>query len=320
MGNREVLVPRRPLAVSERAPLTRLGYVAHADAAGVEPARPLRLARVQTGLPSASRIAHPCAELGGSRTHKAASMRSPAFGTGAVGSSASSLQHAESGRFELPRRSSRPAPLSRRCPSCHADTLHARKASRIERPRDSRPDLRLATACLRERLQYRTAPCDLGHLHRPMLTSPRRPTWPVRDVVYVCRRRGTPRWRAPPCSVDCSHRVPIGCTRVLVGPLPANFFADVTFASIRTDYYGLLESLCLETLSFYRTSAFKSIESRLTEAERVGFEPTDGYASLVRRAPDNRSGPPLHDHIRPFQRAPASRRDSDPHALADTDS
>ena len=50
--------------------------------------------------------------------------RSPVFGTGAVGLSAS-RSNAESERFELPRRSSRPAPLPT-VPSCHPDNLHVR--------------------------------------------------------------------------------------------------------------------------------------------------------------------------------------------------
>jgi hypothetical protein len=72
--------------------------------------------------------------------------RSPVFGTGAVGLSAS-RSSAESERFELPKRSSRPAPLPTvpLVPSGHSPFA---EGERIERPRGSRPDLRLATGCL----------------------------------------------------------------------------------------------------------------------------------------------------------------------------
>ena len=90
--------------------------------------------------------------------------RSPVFGTGAVGLSAS-RSNAESERFELPRRSSRPAPLPTvlLVPSGHSPYA---EGERIERPRDSHPDLRLATGCLTSSASLPYAGKDL-HSHAP---------------------------------------------------------------------------------------------------------------------------------------------------------
>jgi hypothetical protein len=90
--------------------------------------------------------------------------RSPVFGTGAVGLSAS-RSSAESERFELPRRSSRPTPLPTvpLVPSGHSPCA---EGERIERPRGSRPDLRLATGCLTSSASLPYAGRDL-HPHAP---------------------------------------------------------------------------------------------------------------------------------------------------------
>ena len=90
--------------------------------------------------------------------------RSPVFGTGAVGLS-TSRSNAESERFELPRRSSRPTPLPAvpLVPSGHSPCA---EGERIERPRDSHPDLRLATGCLTSSASLPYAGRDL-HPHAP---------------------------------------------------------------------------------------------------------------------------------------------------------
>ena len=93
--------------------------------------------------------------------------RSPVFGTGAVGLSAS-RSNAESERFELPRRSSRPAPLPTvlLVPSGHSPRA---EGERIERPQGSHPDLRLATGCLTNSASLPYAGRDL-HPHAPFGT------------------------------------------------------------------------------------------------------------------------------------------------------
>ena len=90
--------------------------------------------------------------------------RSPVFGTGAVGLSAS-RSSAESERFELPKRSSRPTPLPTvpLVPSGHSPCA---EGERIERPQGSRPDLRLATGCLTNSASLPYAGRDL-HPHAP---------------------------------------------------------------------------------------------------------------------------------------------------------
>src|SRR5215831_1871322 len=86
------------------------------------------------------------------------------FGTGAVGLSAS-RSSAESERFELPKRSSRPTPLPTvpLVPSGHSPCA---EGERIERPQGSRPDLRLATVCLTSSASLPYAGRDL-HPHAP---------------------------------------------------------------------------------------------------------------------------------------------------------
>ena len=93
--------------------------------------------------------------------------RSPVFGTGAVGLSAS-RSNAESERFELPRRSSRLAPLPTvlLVPSGHSPCA---EGERIERPQGSHPDLRLATGCLTSSASLPYAGRDL-HPHAPFGT------------------------------------------------------------------------------------------------------------------------------------------------------
>lgn len=129
-------------------------------------------------VPSASRIADPCAEQAGF----APTRRLPplaCFGTGAVGLSAS-RSNAESERFELPGRSSRPTPLPTvpLVPSGHSPRA---EGEGIERPRDSRPDLRLATGCLTTLGQPSNVPqegfgpsrpCGLGLLRPARLPVP----------------------------------------------------------------------------------------------------------------------------------------------------
>ena len=90
--------------------------------------------------------------------------RSPVFGTGAVGLSAS-RSSAESERFELPGRSSRPTPLPT-VPLVSSGHSPCAEGERIERPRGSRPDLRLATGCLTNSASLPYAGRDL-HPHAP---------------------------------------------------------------------------------------------------------------------------------------------------------
>lgn len=93
--------------------------------------------------------------------------RSPVFGTGAVGLSAS-RPNAESERFELPRRSSRPAPLPT-VPLVSSGHSPCAEGERIERPQGSHPDLRLATGCLTNSASLPYAGRDL-HPHAPFGT------------------------------------------------------------------------------------------------------------------------------------------------------
>ena len=80
-----------------------------ADAAGIEPCKAGRLARVQAGFRRQSDCASRCG-AGGTRTHKAAS--TARLFSGQVPSAYRlAAPNAESQTFELPRRSSRPAPL-----------------------------------------------------------------------------------------------------------------------------------------------------------------------------------------------------------------
>ena len=123
----------------------------------------MRLARVQAGFrqPVGKRI-H--VRSGWDLHPQGGFHRSPVFGTGAVGLSAS-RSSAESERFELPGRSSRPTPLPTvpLVPSGHSPGA---EGERIERPRDSRPDLRLATGCLTSSASLPYAGRDL-HPHAP---------------------------------------------------------------------------------------------------------------------------------------------------------
>ena len=109
-----------------------------------------REARPGSGrLPSASRIAHPCAEwVGLVPTRRLPSLA--CFGTGAVGSSAS-RSNAES-EIRTPEPLVTPCTASNGAPrAIRTLSTRGRRADRM--PAGLSPDLRLATACLRERLQ-----------------------------------------------------------------------------------------------------------------------------------------------------------------------
>jgi hypothetical protein len=100
---------------------------------------------------------------GGTCTHKAAS--TARLFSGQVPSAYRQPLQCESERFELPGRSSRPTPLPTvpLAPSGHSPNA---EGERIERPRDSRPDLRLATGCLASSASLPYAGRDL-HPHAP---------------------------------------------------------------------------------------------------------------------------------------------------------
>lgn len=125
----------------------------------------MKLARVQAGFRRQSDCASRCG-AGGTRTHKAAS--TARLFSGQVPSAYRLAAPAESERFELPGRSSRPAPLPTvpLVPSGHSPCA---EGERIERPQGSHPDLRLATGCLTSSASLPYAGRDL-HPHAPFGT------------------------------------------------------------------------------------------------------------------------------------------------------
>ena len=105
--------------------------------------------------PSASRLAHP-SRSGAESDPQGAFRRSPAFGAGAVAYRLAAAMRRV--RDSNSRGAHHALHAFRACSSYLPDTLHCAEGERIERPRGSRPDLRLATGCLTTRPAFQRAP------------------------------------------------------------------------------------------------------------------------------------------------------------------